>query len=149
MHFEAFENLLRSVWDLASDGRPTSGRGDKHGGRHFYAGPLSAAFPGTWIDRGPEGPELSEYALREPGRELTLRLTPRADAADALVALASIAAKAARECWMDVFNAFWARWVPGLKPSAGYPVDASRFRRDVEATATDLGIGPRLWWRER
>lgn len=149
VHFEAFENLLRAVWDLAGDGRPTSVRGDKHGGRHFYAGPLSAAFPGTWIDRGPEGPELSEYALREPGRELTLRLTPRADAADALVALASIAAKAARECWMDVFNAFWARRVPGLKPSAGYPVDASRFRRDIEATATDLGIGPRLWWRER
>ncbi|WP_337175308.1 hypothetical protein [Paludisphaera sp.] len=149
VHFEAFAHLLSAVWDRARDGRPTLVRGDKHGGRHFYLGPLSEAFPESWIDRGPEGPALSEYVLREPGRELTLRLTPRADADDALVALASIAAKSARECWMDVFNAFWARRVPGLKPSAGYPVDASRFRRDVEATAANLGIDPRLWWRER
>jgi hypothetical protein len=140
---------MRTVWERARDGRPTLVRGDKHGGRHFYLGPLSAAFPETRIDRGPEGPTLSEYTLREPGRELTLRLTPRADAEDALVALASITAKAARECWMDVFNAFWARRVPGLKPSAGYPVDASRFRRDVETTAANLEIDPRLWWRER
>ena len=149
VHFQAFERLLRAVWEQAADGRVTHVRGDKHGGRHYYLEPLLAAFPGTWIDRGAEGPALSEYAIRAPGREIRLRLTPRADADDALVALASIAAKAVRECWMDVFNAYWARRVPGLKPSAGYPVDASRFRRDVEPTAEALGIGPRLWWRER
>ncbi|WP_165245047.1 hypothetical protein [Paludisphaera soli] len=149
VHFEAFERLMRAVWEHAEDGRPTRVRGDKHGGRHFYLDLLSGAFPGTWIDRGAEGPELSEYTIREPGRSLNLRLTPRADADDALVALASIVGKAVRECWMDVFNAFWARRVPGLRPSAGYPIDASRFRRDVEPTAVALGIGPRLWWRER
>lgn len=149
VHFEAFERLLRTIWERAADGRPTRVRGDKHGGRHYYLEPLSAAFPETWIDRGVEGPTLSEYLIRAPGRSLSLRLTPRADADDALVALASIAAKTVRECWMDVFNTFWARLVPGLKPSAGYPVDASRFRRDVEPTAEELGIGPRLWWRER
>jgi len=149
VHFEAFESLLQAVWALAEDGRPTHVRGDKHGGRHFYLDLLSGALPGTWIERGVEGPELSRYTIRASGRSLDLRLTPRADADDALVALASIAAKAVRECWMDVFNAYWARRVPGLRPSAGYPVDASRFRRDVEPTAVDLGIGPRLWWRER
>lgn len=149
VHFEAFERLLRVVWDRAADGRPTRVCGDKHGGRHYYLERLSAAFPETWIDRGVEGPERSEYTIRSDGRSLSLRLTPRADAHDALVALASIAAKTVRECWMDVFNAYWARQVPGLKPSAGYPVDASRFRRDVEPTAATLGIGPSLWWRER
>ncbi|AMV38671.1 hypothetical protein [Planctomyces sp. SH-PL62] len=149
VHFEAFARLLRAVWECAADGRPTRVRGDKHGGRHFYREPLLAALPDAWIDRGAEGPALSEYTIRAPGREVNLRLTPRADAEDALVALASIVGKAVRECWMDVFNAFWARRVPGLKPSAGYPVDASRFRRDVEPTAIALGIEPRLWWRAR
>ncbi len=149
VHFEAFARLLGDVWDRARDGRPTFVRGDKHGGRHFYMGPLSAAFPETWIERGAEGPALSEYVMRAPDRSLTLRLQPRADADDALAALASITAKTARECWMDVFNVFWARRRPGLKPSAGYPVDASRFRRDMEATAAEWGIEPRLWWRER
>ncbi|WP_165065065.1 hypothetical protein [Paludisphaera rhizosphaerae] len=149
VHFEAFARLLGKVWDLAADGRPIHVRGDKHGGRHYYLEPLASAFPETWIDRGEEGPALSEYMIRSPGRSLSLRLTPRADADDALVALASIAAKTIRECWMDVFNAYWTRLVPGLRPSAGYPVDASRFRRDVEPTAAKLGIGPRLWWRER
>ena len=149
VHFDAFQGLLRDVWALADDGRPTHVRGDKHGGRHYYLEPLLEALPGTWIDRGVEGPDLSEYTIRAPGRTLNLRLTPRADADDGLVALASIVAKSVRECWMDVFNGFWTRRVPGLKPSAGYPVDASRFRRDVEPTAEALGIGPRLWWRER
>ncbi|MDG3003771.1 hypothetical protein [Paludisphaera mucosa] len=149
VHFEAFERLLKAVWERAEDGRPARVRGDKHGGRHYYLEPLLAAFPGTWIDRGVEGPELSEYTIRAPGRSVNLRLTPRADADDALVALASIVSKSVRECWMDVFNAFWTRRVPGLKPSAGYPIDASRFRRDVEPTAAAMGIGPRVWWRER
>lgn len=149
VHFKAFARLLDEVWGLAADGRPTHVLGDKHGGRHYYLEPLASAFPETWIDRGEEGPELSSYTIRSPGRSLNLRLTPRADAHDALVALASITAKTIRECWMDVFNGYWAQLVPGLRPSAGYPVDASRFRRDIEPTAASLGIGPRLWWRER
>ncbi len=80
---------------------------------------------------------------------MTLRLAPRADARDGFVALASIVSKTLREEWMDVFNAFWASHVPGLRPTAGYPVDAARFRRAVEPSALALGVDPRLWWRER
>jgi hypothetical protein len=149
VHFEAFARLMRWAWDLAADGRPTRVCGDKHGGRHYYLEPLLGVFPEAWIDRGEEGPELSEYTIRAPGRTLNLRLTPRADARDGFVALASIVSKSLREEWMDVFNAFWARHVPGLKPTAGYPVDAARFRRAVEPSALALGVDPRLWWRER
>ena len=149
VHFEAFQSLLREVWELAADSRPTHVSGDKHGGRHYYGEPLRAAFPEARIHPGPEGPALSEYALEAPGRKLNLRLTPRADAQDGLVALASIVSKTAREAWMDVFNAFWAGHVPGLKPTAGYPVDAARFRRVIEPASQALGLEPRLWWRER
>ena len=48
-----------------ADGRTTFVTGDKHGGRHYYIEPLSQAFPDAWIDRGPEGPDLSRYTIRE------------------------------------------------------------------------------------
>ena len=107
VHFAAFRDLLDLAWQLSADGMPTHLEGDKHGGRHFYLEPLMEALPGTWIDRGPEGPELSRYFLRGSGRELTVSLSPRADAANGLVALASIVSKLVREIWMDVFNGFW------------------------------------------
>jgi hypothetical protein len=149
VHFEAFARLLLWAWELGADGRPVHVCGDKHGGRHYYLGPLLSIFPDARIDRGAEGPESSEYTIRKSGRTLHLRLAPRADARDGLVALASIASKTLREEWMDVFNAFWASHVPGLRPTAGYPVDAARFRRAVEASAAALGLEPRVWWRER
>jgi hypothetical protein len=149
VHFEAFARLLRWAWELSADGRPTEVCGDKHGGRHYYLGPLMEALPDAWIDRGVEGPELSAYTIRAEGRTLNLRLSPRADARDGFVALASIVSKTLREEWMDVFNGFWTSRLPGLKPTAGYPVDATRFRQAVEPSALALGIEPRLWWRAK
>jgi ribonuclease HII len=76
-----------------------------------------------------------------------LTLMPRADRDNGLVALASIVSKAIRELWMDGFNAYWCARVPGLRPTAGYPVDARRFRRAIEATAIAEGCDPARWWR--
>jgi hypothetical protein len=147
VHYVAFERLLRVVWEMAGDGALTRVLGDKHGGRHFYFRPLSQSFPDAWIDRGPEGAELSHYVLRDAGRRVELRLMPRADANDGLVALASIVSKTVRELWMDAFNAFWLARVPGLKRTAGYPGDSMRFRTAIEATAAALNHDPALWWR--
>ena len=47
--------------EIAADGWPTWVQSDKHGGRHYYMEPLNEAFPDAWIDRGPEGPDLSRY----------------------------------------------------------------------------------------
>ena len=149
VHFSAFARLLRFVWDLAGDGVPTFVRGDKHGGRHFYYGPLADAVPDAWIDRGTEGPELSQYTIRGEGRSLHLSLQPRADADDGLVALASIVSKTVRERWMDAFNAHWLARIPDLKPTAGYPVDARRFRKAIEGLCLQRGLAENLWWRAR
>jgi hypothetical protein len=148
-HFSAFETLLRSLWDGAADGVTTSVRGDKHGGRHFYLDLLQRAFPGVWIDRGPEGPALSRYTIREGGRRLELSLVPEADAGDGLVALASMVSKYLRERWMELFNAYWISRVPGLRPTAGYPVDARRFRAAIEPHCRARGLGPDQWWRAK
>ena len=72
----------------------------------------------------------------------TLSLVPRADALDGLVALASIVSKAVREHWMDAFNAHWQARMPGLRPTAGYPVDAARFRLEIEAQCQARGLEP-------
>jgi hypothetical protein len=147
VHFAAFARLLGPLWDRAGDGMTTLVCGDKHGGRHYYYDPLLDAFPDVWIDRGPEGPALSRYTLRAPGRRLELSLEPRADSADGLVALASIVSKTVRERWMDRFNAHWTARIPGLRPTAGYPLDARRFRRAIEPSCRARGLDPSLWWR--
>jgi hypothetical protein len=147
VHFAAFARLLRRVWERAADGVATFVVGDKHGGRHYYLGPLSHAFADAWLDRGPEGTDCSRYTLRDGGRRLELSLVPRADRGDGLVALASIVSKTVRELWMDGFNAYWRARVPGLRPTAGYPVDAHRFRRAIASMAATAGCDPASWWR--
>ena len=149
VHAGAFASLLGPVWEQARDGIPTFIRSDKHGGRHFYADVLVRACPGASIAALVEGPALSHYALTSPGRRLEVALEPRADAGDGLVALASMASKAVREHWMGVFNAFWARRIPGLRPTAGYPLDATRFRDAIGAEARRLGLDPEVWWRKK
>jgi hypothetical protein len=147
VHFAAFARLARTVWDRAADGVFTFVNADKHGGKHYYLPELCAAFPDAWIDRGSEGAELSRYTIRCQGRVVELTLRPRADQQDGLVALASIVSKTVRELWMDVFNDYWRARVPGLRPTAGYPVDAQRFRTAIEAAALAAGHDPSLWWR--
>jgi hypothetical protein len=150
VHFDSFVRLLAPLWDLAADGVATYVCGDKHGGRHFYLPALSRSFPGAWIDRGPEGPELSRYVIRAADRRLELALAPRAEASHGLVALASIVSKAVRELWMDAFNAFWCARVPGLRPTAGYYTDAHRFRREIEpAASVEPRLDPSVWWRRK
>ncbi len=149
VHFSVFEELLRFAWDLAGDGLATHLECDKHGGRHYYLEPLVAALPDTWIGRGVEGPDLSRYSVSDASRTMTVSLSPRADGSNGLVALASMVSKTVREIWMDHFNAFWARRLDGLRPTAGYPLDAARFRREIEAQALSLGLDHSLWWRRK
>jgi ribonuclease HII len=80
---------------------------------------------------------------------LTLSLVPRADGDDGAVALASIVSKALREHWMDAFNAHWKARIPDLKSTAGYPVDAARFRRAIEPVCQARGLTLADWWRAR
>ena len=147
-HFAAFADLLRHAWDAAPRDQPLFVRGDKHGGRHFYAEPLRAAFPAADVTPGAEGPDLSSYRLASPGRPaLHLDLVPRADGDDGLVSLASIVSKSLREHWMEAFNTHWLALIPGLKPTAGYPVDALRYRGAIEPLCQARGLDPADWWR--
>jgi hypothetical protein len=149
VHFQAFERLLRQVWELAADGVSTRVCGDKHGGRHYYFPLLVQSFSDAWIDRGDEGADSSRYTVRDGTRRLELHVMPRADARDGLVALASIVSKTVRELWMDVFNGYWEARIPGLRPTAGYHGDAHRFRNEIEAVALAELCDPARWWRTK
>ncbi len=148
VHFEVFAKLLRRVWERAAGGM-ASVVSDKHGGRHYYAGPLTDAMPDARVDRITEGPNLSRYSITDHSRRLDLSLKPRADAGDGLVSLASLVSKSIRERWMDAFNAYWTAVIPGLKPTAGYPLDARRFREAIEPTCLRRGFEPATWWRSK
>jgi hypothetical protein len=140
--------LLRATLELPGD-EPIHIAVDKLGGRHFYAPLLNEAFPGGWVRVIREGPNLCEYAIDHLSREVHLRFEPRADGSHLNVALASMAAKYLREVCMLQFNRYWTAKVPGLKPTAGYPMDADRFFKGIKPAMKAAGIEKRAVWRTK
>ena len=136
---------------------------DKLGGRDRYAPLLAKRFPGATLRILKESRETSVYRLlATSGRDrngaeiafaepvaLEIRFTAKGES-NAPTALASICAKYLRELSMDAFNAYWRKQVgESLKPTAGYPVDALRFRADVRETREKLGISDDVFWRKK
>jgi ribonuclease HII len=80
---------------------------------------------------------------------VTITFQPRADSADFCVALASMYSKYLRELLMMEFNRFWRRHLPELKPTAGYPTDASRFYAAIEPILKRLAIAEGAMWRRK
>ncbi|MEM8944254.1 MAG: hypothetical protein AAGD11_03650 [Planctomycetota bacterium] len=121
---------------------------DKHGGRNRYAALLQHHFPDAIVQVVEESRPISRYRWGQlPSRtEVSFRSKGEAELP---VALASMAAKYFRELAMRAFNAYWGRHVPNLKPTAGYPLDAKRFKSEIAAVQSKLGIDDRTLWRNR
>lgn len=121
---------------------------DKHGGRNQYAGLLQTRFDDRLVRVRCEGRSESVYELGTDSQplEVTFRVGGESFLPSAL---ASMLAKYLREQAMKAFNAFWCRQVPGLHPTAGYPVDAKRFKASIESCQRQLGIADDLLWRCR
>lgn len=142
-------DLLTATRKAAPTDRPVHVLCDKQGGRNFYAPLLQEAFPDGWVIAEAESAGESRYRVSELGREAVVTFRPRADADSVAVALASMLAKYVREVCMRQFNAFWAAHIPGIKPTAGYPVDAKRFYAEIRPAMDRLGIPPEAVWRCR
>jgi ribonuclease HII len=145
--FQVNAEILRHIWNHASASQIEVAL-DKHGGRNFYWQLLQQEFHETVVVRGREGAALSRYEVNGSGRRLQAAFLPRADAENMLVAAASMIAKYVRELFMHQFNEFWTRHVPGLRPTAGYPVDAGRFWKEIHPAVRRLGIPRDLLWRQ-
>jgi ribonuclease HII len=122
---------------------------DKHGGRNAYSALLQHAFPAGFVLAEEEGRARSVYRVEGLDREIRITVMPKADVLHFTVALASMLSKYVRELLMREFNRFWQMHVPGLKATAGYPSDATRYYEAIRPAMAKLGIAERAVWRCR
>jgi ribonuclease HII len=143
------ELLASQATAVPDDGEPLYFACDKQGGRNYYAPLLQEAFPEGWVIAERESAEESRYRVELLSREVTITFRPRADGDSVAVALASMVCKYLREVCMRQFNRFWAAHVPGIKPTAGYPVDAKRFYAEIQSAMEKLGLTADQVWRKK
>jgi hypothetical protein len=141
---------LSLVRDLLADhdGEPALVVCDKHGGRNRYAGLLQHFFPELLVEARREGRALSIYRWGPPECRTEARFAAGGESF-LPSALASMTSKYLRELAMTAFNDFWRRRIPDLRPTAGYPTDAHRFRKEIAAVQVEVGITDRQLWRSR
>ncbi|MBN2293993.1 MAG: hypothetical protein JXM70_16315 [Pirellulales bacterium] len=121
---------------------------DKHGGRNKYEPLLVEHFPERPIEVREEGRYLSRYEFGPANRRVEISFQAKGESWMP-AALASMASKYLRELAMRAFNDFWCSRIEGLKPTAGYPVDAKRFKAEIAEVQGELGIDDRVIWRNR
>lgn len=121
---------------------------DKHGGRNRYGMYLQQQFPEWLVEICCEGAGESIYRFGPAERRVEVGFRVRSEQF-LPAALASMAAKYLREVFMRAFNHFWCTRVPGLRPTAGYPVDSHRFKADIAEAQLALGVADRVLWRNR
>ncbi len=119
---------------------------DKHGGRSKYAGMLQSLFPDHLVEIVCEGQRESVYRFGPRERRVEFRFAAKGERF-LPAALASIACKYVREIAMKGFNGYWSEKKPGLKPTAGYPVDAKRFFAEIEQERLSAGVDEKSIWR--
>jgi ribonuclease HII len=117
---------------------------DRHGGRKRYAAALARAFARPLVEVLDETPARSAYRLGAGGPQVEFQVGGESRMP---VAVASMTAKYVRELCMAAFNAHWSARVPGLRATAGYPVDALRWRREAAGAVEAAGIAWDDLWR--
>lgn len=142
--------LSRTTLGLAAGMLPGGPRGpvviwcDRHGGRRRYAALVAGHFESATLRVLDETAARSCYELPAAGCRIEFTVGGEGRMP---VALASMAAKYVRELSMLAFNAHWGARIPGLRETAGYPVDAARWRRDAEAAGRRSAIPWDEVWR--
>ena len=122
---------------------------DKHGGRNAYSALLQHAFADGMVYAEEEGRLRSVYRVEGLDRLVRITFMPKADVEHFTVALASMISKYVRELLMREFNRFWQTHVPGLAPTAGYPLDAVRYIEAIRPALLKMGMAERAVWRCR
>lgn len=119
---------------------------DRQGGRKNYLPLLMQWNPDAWFSETAVSDKRCSY--QAASAEVQIHFTVGGDSFPP-TALASMVAKYLRERLMESFNQFWQRHLPDLKPTAGYPVDAVRFREQIQREADRLFLSMDTWWRCR
>lgn len=120
---------------------------DRHGGRKAYASLVGRHFDAGLVGVLEEGPQRSRYRCGGgSGAATEIDFTVKGESR-VPVALASMTAKYVRELLMNAFNDHWCARVPGLEPTAGYPVDARRWLAEAAGALAAAGVSPAEIWR--
>ena len=121
---------------------------DRHGGRKRYGGLVSRHFDAPLVQPLEEAQDRSAYLVPDARAVAATRVEFCVGGeARVPVALASITAKYVREVVMHAFNGHWCGLLPTLAPTAGYPVDAARWRREAADLIGRAGIPDDDLWR--
>jgi hypothetical protein len=116
------------------DGERFSIIADKQGGRSKYAAALMDWLSPrvSWINTIRETASDSSYCFTlNPASAAHASFLAKGDSLAFGVALASMFAKYIRELCMASLNRWFAKRIPFLKSTAGYPEDANRFLQDI------------------
>jgi hypothetical protein len=139
--------LVRQLLETCTDA-PVCVSCDKHGGRNRYGPLLQQLFPEFLVEVRRESRELSVYRWGPEERRIEFSFAAQGERV-LTAALASMVSKYLRELAMKAFNDYWLREIPGLRPTAGYPLDAARFKQAIAPRQQALGIPDNILWRCR
>ncbi len=122
---------------------------DRQGGRKNYMPVLLDAMPDRWFTEVLSSNARCSYRSHATDENAALWDIHFSVGGDSFppTALASMLAKYLRERSMGLLNRFWQHHLPNLRATAGYPVDAKRYRKEIEDMSLQLGMPPELWWR--
>lgn len=139
------QTTLQLAAELAAPGgEPTLVWCDRHGGRRRYAPLVARHFGAPLVQAVEETAMRSVYAL--PAAACRVEFSVGGESRTP-VAVASMTAKYVRELAMRAFNAHWSGLDPALAATAGYPVDAARWRGQAAAAVRAAGIPWDAIWR--
>jgi ribonuclease HII len=122
---------------------------DRLGGRKFYRDLVEELACDAFVLTHCECAACSDYAYEDGLASIEVSFRTKADGDCLPVALASVVAKYLREAAMQEFNAYWQTVMPELRPTAGYPEDARRFRAEILEAWERLDRPMSELWRER
>jgi hypothetical protein len=117
---------------------------DKQGGRDHYTALLLQYFPDARLKVLLESAKASTYLLTEDSpqglRQTLICFREKGDSAFLPTALASMVCKYLRELCMHSFNGWWCQQIEGLRPTAGYHSDGTRWLEDVHPHLSRLAV---------
>ena len=142
--------VLRLVWAQRVRA-PVRATVDMLGGRRRYGSLLGRAFPEARVELVSETPGRSAYSLaaQDGSGTMQLEFLVQGDRKVFATALASCCAKYARELEMRAFNAYFARFQPELRSTAGYRGDGARWLADAGVALEKSGLERQLLVRAR
>jgi ribonuclease HII len=140
--FDINSRLLYYLWPkLWPDGNGLARiYADRLGGRMRYLTPLQRVLENCSFTVLEETETLSGYRICDGPRTAELFYGVEFDQRHLPVAFASMVCKYLRELFMELINAWWARHVPGLAPTAGYYTDGKRFLQQIAPAVARLGV---------